>query len=86
MREIKSRNETPVKKEITQQNFYNRNNLTEKKANNNKINFDPTVNGKYSNRNYKNYLNLNINKLNQNSLYSIESTNTIKTNNNQGDV
>ena len=83
-REIKNRNETPVKKEITQKNFYNRNNLTEKKVSDNKINFDPTVNGKYSIRNYKNYF--NINKFNQNSLYSIESTNTIKSNNNQGDV
>jgi hypothetical protein len=84
LRESKKKNETPIKKGIsTQENFYRRHNLTEKKQNSAQINFNPTVNGKYTKRDYRNYLNLNTNKNNQNSIYSIESTNTVKSNNNQ---
>lgn len=83
LRETKSKNETPIKKGITQENFYHRNNLTEKKTNNTQLNFNPTANGKYTNRSSRKYVNLNLNKNNQNSIYSIESTNTLKSNYNQ---
>ena len=72
-----SRNETPIKKGATQEYFYKKNNLTEKK--NRQINFNPTAKGNISKIYYKNYINLKKN--NQNSMYSFGSAN-IKSNNN----
>ena len=78
LNQSKSRNETPVKKGLTQKYFYSKNNLTEKKSKNKLFNFNPTAKGKYIKNKYKAHLNINnMNKI-QNSMYSIESANTIK--------
>ena len=82
LKKSKSSNETPIKKGLTQEYFYQGNNLTDKKRRNNRLNFNPTANGKFSKSFYRNHINLNLNRINQNSMYSIESTNTIKSNNN----
>lgn len=82
---IKHRNESPIKKGITQEYFYRRNNLTDKEKNNKILNFNPTANGKCIRNICRNHFNFNSNKFSQNSMYSIESTNTIKSNNNHVD-
>ena len=81
LNQSKSRNETPIKKGVTHENFYHKNNLTEKKSKINQLNFNPTAKGKIIKNNYKTHLNNNMNR-NQNSMYSIESTNTVKSLNN----
>ena len=83
----KSRNQTPNKNTFSQENLYykSRINLTDKKKNSNRLNFNPTVNGKCFKSFFRSHINLHLNKNNQNSLYSIESTNTIKSNNNYGE-
>ena len=82
-KKTKSRNQTPHKNSFSQDNLYYKNNknLTDKKRNLNRLNFNPTVNGKCFKKYFRNHINLHLNKNNQNSLYSIESTNTIKSNN-----
>ena len=83
----KSRNGTPIKKGSTQEYFYPKNNVTEKKNRINQLNFNPTAKGKYSQRilNMQNNINYNSNT-NQNSIYSFESSNTVKSYNNNGDA
>ena len=82
----RSRNQTPNKNSFPQDNLYYKSNinLTDKKRKLNRLNFNPTVNGKCFKSFFRNHINLHLNKNNQNSLYSIESTNTIKSNNNEG--
>lgn len=82
LKQSKSRNDTPIKKGASQEYFFKKSNLSEKKENCNQLNFNPTVNGKHFKRYFRNNINLNLNKINQNSMYSIESSNTIKSNNN----
>ena len=87
LKQTKSRNRTPIKKGVTQEYFYRKNNLTEVKKKKNKLNFNPTAKGKYSQtfyRNIRNYINYNSNK-NKNSIYSIENSNINKSYNNNGD-
>ena len=80
MKQSLSRNETPIKKGATQEYLYKRNNFTEKKSNYHHLNFNPTAKGKIAKNYYRNYANLN--KYNQNSMYSIGSQTSIKSNNN----
>ena len=87
LKQAKSRNGKPIKKGVTQEYFYRKNNLTEVKKKKNKLNFNPTAKGKYSQtfyRNIRNHINYNSIK-NQNSIYSIESSNINKSHNNNGD-
>ena len=72
-------NSTPSKKGLTQQNFYKNSHLSEIKntKQNFLLNFNPTANRQLSKSFYRNY---NLNKSMQNSMYSIDSTNTIKSN------
>ena len=84
MKEImkKSRNESPSHQRTSQEFVYKKNNFTDKKLTNTQLNFNPTAGKKNINVNQRNYNYLNLNKFNQNSMYSIESTNSIKNNTN----
>ena len=79
MKKSKSRNETPIKKGATQEYFYKRNYLSEKKNGYKQLNFNQTAKAKISKNYNRHYINLS--KLNQN-MYSIGSSNTTKSNNN----